>query len=202
MKKLKLPVFYDAKQRRRKILLRLFSVIGIFAIFISAIVVAGAFLRPLLPLPREFSAITESRNIHALKDVRHELRHATGSTYLRSLRSIKPISDAINMAGFYVEWDDTSFASLKSNINKLQTLTPEELAITETGGIQVRNPDKFERTLRYIQANKESLQVLPLVSNFNEASSSWDADLLVRALSSTGSRSNLVEQLAQFADTK
>ena len=171
------------------------------AAFIIGILIVGILIKPLLPLPQVFSAITQSRGLHPIHGIRR-LLHATGATTIAPL-AVKPeITDAINMAGFYVEWDDSAFASLKQNISKLELLVPEEFGIAPGGNILLRNPDKFARTMDFVHANNPNTQVLPLINNYDATREAWDSTELHAILSQTGSRMALVDHLVQFTREK
>lgn len=105
--------------------------------------------------------------------------------------------------GFFVNWEDTSFTSLKQNINTLDSLAPEWLHLQsdkEKIDIMQDMPECQKEVRAYIRNFKPSLQVFPLINNYNSEKDIWDADLLQKALGSAENRTFLIENLLSYVE--
>lgn len=80
-----------------------------------------------------------------------------------------------------MEWDDSSFASLETNKEHIDTLILEELSLTESG-MYLLYPDKFNRTQTYLKTNDPNLPIQALINNYNQANNIWDTKLLGKIL--------------------
>ena len=94
--------------------------------------------------------------------------------------------------GFYVNWDDTSYASLKKNINKLDWLVPEWVRLSDDGA----NPlvlDFDQKAIELVRNEKPSMAILPLVQNYKNEK--WNSAILARWVASEDARQNLIRAL-------
>lgn len=140
----------------------------------------GAVAEPVLPLPKELSATPESRHLRA---IRHDVEKRAKELYANEKPKVSAsVTDSVNLSAFYVEWDDAAFQSLKTNAGKISKLSAEELSFDFSGSVAVRNPEKFERTKAYLKNAKTELEFVPLVSNFDESTGTWNSDKLAKTL--------------------
>jgi len=101
--------------------------------------------------------------------------------------------------GFYVNWDDTSFSSLKQNAANLDELIPEWLHLSDAnGGISVDDQTRQSATLDFLNQNEINLPIAPLINNYNSDSQSWDSQALAAMLASPDSRSKNIENILEF----
>ena len=104
----------------------------------------------------------------------------------------KPLSIA-----FYINWDDSSYSSLKRNLNQLDWVIPEWVRLQEdkndSGPLQL---DVDARGLDLIRQNRPQMPIIPLVQNFRNEQ--WDNALLARTIGDEPSRQRLVDALVQF----
>jgi cellulose synthase/poly-beta-1,6-N-acetylglucosamine synthase-like glycosyltransferase/peptidoglycan/xylan/chitin deacetylase (PgdA/CDA1 family)/spore germination protein YaaH len=98
--------------------------------------------------------------------------------------------------GFYVNWDDSSYASLKQNVSQLDWVVPEWVRLQD--GQDPLALDIDRRALDLIRRERPGLPVLPLVQNYRNEQ--WDGDLLARAVADDAARQKLVASLAQFVE--
>ena len=99
--------------------------------------------------------------------------------------------------GFYVNWDDSSFASLKQNINRLDWMVPEWIRLSG----DEKNPlviDIDEKAMDLIQSEKPQMPVLPLVQNYKNEQ--WNSDIVVRSISTEKSRRHMIDTLLATVD--
>ncbi len=99
--------------------------------------------------------------------------------------------------GFFVNWDDASFSSLKKNIGNLDLLVPEWLHLTgPDGGIREDDPEKTAQALAFVRANKPSLPIMPLVNNFTDMT--WHGDFLAGMLAKPETRARCLAALLEY----
>lgn len=102
--------------------------------------------------------------------------------------------------GFYVNWDDSSYASLKNNINELDWLVPEWIRLSDDAA----NPIIFDldpltqKAIDLIHNEKPTMPILPLVQNYKNEQ--WDSGLLAKAVATEDARQNLINSLIKVVD--
>ena len=208
------PVFFDASKRRSAILGHLGWILSVASTIVIALFVASLFFLPqvhVLPLdpPRKRSAIT-------VNDIaqRRELLPAA-RRLADAVRSEKPVtSRGITMPrvspkqffarrlgesrpltiGFYVTWDDSSFASLEAEISKLDWVVPSWLELTGPDmEVKAGVDQKSQGLLRRL---KQRPSVLPMLQNANDGK--WDGPGLARMLADPAKRKVRLETLVSF----
>ena len=96
--------------------------------------------------------------------------------------------------GFYVNWDDSSLASLRQHINALDWVVPEWIRLSGDEG----NPltlDIDQTALELMQREKPEMPVLPLLQNYKNEQ--WNSAILVRSVSTEDQRQNLIRSLLE-----
>jgi cellulose synthase/poly-beta-1,6-N-acetylglucosamine synthase-like glycosyltransferase/peptidoglycan/xylan/chitin deacetylase (PgdA/CDA1 family)/spore germination protein YaaH len=94
--------------------------------------------------------------------------------------------------GFYVNWDYSSYTSLKHNITQLDWLVPEWIRISGDDD----NPlvlDIDDKAMDLIHQQKPEMPVLPLLQNYKDEQ--WNSDILVRSISSEAKRQKMIGAL-------
>jgi cellulose synthase/poly-beta-1,6-N-acetylglucosamine synthase-like glycosyltransferase/peptidoglycan/xylan/chitin deacetylase (PgdA/CDA1 family)/spore germination protein YaaH len=110
--------------------------------------------------------------------------------------SVHADSDII---GFYVNWDDNSFTSLKQNLKTLDKLMPEWLHLDKADGTIAEDDEvKQQKAITYIKNNRPNLPIMPLINNFDNSIQNWNSEKLVEMLNQPTSRSNLIQQLLAY----
>jgi cellulose synthase/poly-beta-1,6-N-acetylglucosamine synthase-like glycosyltransferase/peptidoglycan/xylan/chitin deacetylase (PgdA/CDA1 family)/spore germination protein YaaH len=125
--------------------------------------------------------------IRSQKNANREMVLAEKSKTPRVNTSGDPLS-----IGFYVNWDDSSFASLKQHIKSLDWVVPEWIRLSgdETNPLVL---DIDQTALEYMQQEKPEMPVLPLLQNYKNEQ--WNSSILVRSISSEEQRQNLIKSL-------
>lgn len=107
------------------------------------------------------------------------------------------------MSAFYVNWDDTSFTSLKANLDSLDRITAEWLHIvTPDGRVKVDDEGKVDLTLKYIRALRPHMPVIALVNNFLGSEKGWDSKSLATLLKDPHARGRVIESILAFVKAK
>jgi cellulose synthase/poly-beta-1,6-N-acetylglucosamine synthase-like glycosyltransferase/peptidoglycan/xylan/chitin deacetylase (PgdA/CDA1 family)/spore germination protein YaaH len=96
--------------------------------------------------------------------------------------------------GFYVNWDDSSYASLKQNINQLDWLVPEWIRLSgDANDSLVLDVD--QQALDLIQQEKPNMPILPLLQNYKNEQ--WNSAILTKAVATEDARRKLINSLLE-----
>jgi len=107
------------------------------------------------------------------------------------------VSDRRLSVGFFVNWDDSSFASLQQNIKSLDWLVPEWIRLSgDPNDPLVLDID--QKAMQLIQAEKPDLRVLPLLQNYKNEQ--WDAGLISKSLMTAAARQKVIESLLKVIE--
>jgi cellulose synthase/poly-beta-1,6-N-acetylglucosamine synthase-like glycosyltransferase/peptidoglycan/xylan/chitin deacetylase (PgdA/CDA1 family)/spore germination protein YaaH len=118
------------------------------------------------------------------------------STPLPAPASFSPKELAI---GFYINWDESSYASLERNLDHLDWVVPQWVYIRDgKPGESPLQIDIDAKALNLIREKRPQIQVLPMIQNLNDEE--WQKDVLARAVVSEESRQRLIETLVQFVE--
>ena len=115
-----------------------------------------------------------------------------GVTTTRAATMDRPLA-----IGFYVNWDDSSLASLKKNIQAMDWVVPEWIRLSG----DAKNPlvlDIDPDALDLISTEKPSMPVLPLLQNYR--AEQWNSDILVNSISTDDTRRQLINSLLETID--
>ncbi|NOT48488.1 MAG: polysaccharide deacetylase family protein, partial [Acidobacteria bacterium] len=106
--------------------------------------------------------------------------------------SAEPAEHPVSI-GFYVNWDDSSFTSLKRNIGSLDWLVPEWIRLSD----DVNSPlllDIDNKALDLIQQEKPAMPILPLLQNYKDEK--WNSEILAKWIGTEEARRKLIDSLA------
>ena len=98
--------------------------------------------------------------------------------------------------GFYVNWDDSSYESLKRNLGQLDWVVPEWLRLQDGNDPLIRDLDP--KALDLMRRTSPKTPIIPMLHNSTDGV--WDTNLLLRAIADDASRTKLVNALAQFVE--
>jgi peptidoglycan-N-acetylglucosamine deacetylase len=108
--------------------------------------------------------------------------------------SSRPLS-----VGFYINWDESSYSSLKRNINHLDWVIAEwghlESAPDGTSNM-VTEVDA--QALNFIRETRPQVQVIPMVQNL--VNEKWNPELLAKAVGDEASRQRLIGAITNFVE--
>ncbi|HEX7586116.1 MAG TPA: polysaccharide deacetylase family protein [Patescibacteria group bacterium] len=101
--------------------------------------------------------------------------------------------------GFFVNWDDASFSSLKNNVNNMDEVIPEWLHLNGTdGSVVIDDQIQQDKALSFIRKNRPGLPIVPLINNFNQQTQDWDGSTLSGMLSDPAARAKNIQNLLDF----
>ena len=231
------PVFYDS-DRRRWPWIRRGIITGLFLIGGGAILLLISLVAlPLMPrnaLPKvttihDFGHLEKALDDHDRGQLAYKQAQEKN---IRKELAAKDLNDRINrrrqdaerrahmhtgpqdpvIAGFYVNWEQTSNASLHRNITAITHLIPEWLHL-KAPGTDYANPDatpfldarqKTDREDVVVLARDHKVPILPLLNNFTRTSSEeegrgdFDRSALHQLVSNPKARANLIRHLRDW----
>jgi len=209
------PVFHDPEQRRWRRFKRIAQILGAILSIIFGVLIVSVLVNPALP-SLGLSAAKNLPQAHHLAPppptkppARRRHKFQTAKTklaeYLKQNQPIvlpavssPPVGKA-ELIGFYVNWDDTSFTSLKKNLPRLDKLIPEWLHLTSADGtIGIDDPPKLKQSLDYIRQHRPDLAIAPLVNNFRSDGLEWEREKLATMLANPAARTKAIQNLLNY----
>ena len=101
------------------------------------------------------------------------------------------------MVGYFVNWDEPSYSSLKAHLDAFDLLVPEWLHIHgPQGQVAEDDPEYQKDVLSYIRAQRPSLRIMPLVNNWH--GENFDSVNLANVLADDGLRASAINQLLKY----
>lgn len=206
------PVFFDDRGRRRRITNRVWLVSASIVLLLLLVFTISILNNPSLPQlrlkPQAADTASEKPNETTTKQIINEAeKEKTQRIKKQSEKAEKanqffaanpePTPTKGNSSrplaiGFYVNWDDSSLASLKRNLNELDWVVPEWVRLSGDSA----NPlivDIDQGALDYIHTNKPDTPILPLVQNYKNEQ--WNSDILIKATATEEARRTLINSL-------
>src|ERR1700684_1413166 len=128
-------VFYDPRQRRRKIFRRVSDVSIVLLTVVLAVFAFSVFTKQTLP---ELLLPTQKRNVKALKERQPELAKKAAAKSTRRKSLLHPSEVVLNQdeglrAAFY-ENDEADYSTLKAHIHQIDILFPDWLHVVSPDG--------------------------------------------------------------------
>jgi cellulose synthase/poly-beta-1,6-N-acetylglucosamine synthase-like glycosyltransferase/peptidoglycan/xylan/chitin deacetylase (PgdA/CDA1 family)/spore germination protein YaaH len=211
-------IFFDPQRKRWKRLRRILDAVAVFSTIILVLFFLNVVKTQHLP---ELLLPTPKRNYRAIQQQVTAIKNG----YPRPARrktSRKPSEIPFNSgeglrAGYYVDDDPGSYASLKNHIHQIDILFPEWLYATSADGTLqgaftaeapvrtfdvvdahgVHGVDPLNKVHDLIAANHEDTEIYPQVKNYNVLTQDWDQNV-VTMLKNPAARANLERQLLTF----
>lgn len=199
------PVFYDAKKKRWPVFLSVLTI----SITLLILIFLG-FGIALLANPINHQVLNISGQVNHLigvnktekiyKDTQRKLK-----SIVKLSKKNQPVNNSNNqnqVFGFLVNWDDTSFTSLKHNIDKIDDVFAEWLHLADSNGeIKLDDAPKQQHMLKVIRQTKPSLKVIAMINNFS-SSDGWQTDLLSGILNTKFIRDQLINNLVVYSQNE
>lgn len=207
-------IFFDPHRKRWKRLRRILDTAAVVTTLVLA-----AFIFNILrsqPLP-ELLLPTAKHNYKALPE--HQTKTRTPRPARRKTgrkASDIPFNTGEGLrAGYYVPYDEASYASFRQHVHQLDMLFPEWMHVSADAptllgtdqethrpypilkGNSVRDPDDLNRIKRTIQAAKEDTEIFPHLNNYNSTTHAWDGNV-GSMLGDPANRAALRSQIVRF----
>ncbi len=223
------PVFYDPAGRRWRRVRRTWMALAIVVTSLAAVFIASVLINPALPslnvrpvasLPHTADLKPQALNLPAnpsqqkAKSAREELQHALATTkrVVPAKRasettpvpapSIPPPAVSISRPlsiGFYINWDESSLASLEKNLDHLDWVIAEWAHLQ--AGSNSEPPlatDVHVPALNFIRQTRPQVRIIPMVQNLIDGK--MNSDLLARNIADEASRQRLISALTSFVE--
>jgi len=120
------------------------------------------------------------------------LRQAARSATIDQTGVDKPIC-----VGFFVNWDDSSIASLQQNINNLDWVVPEWIRLSGDPASPLAL-DIDQKAVELIQNDKPDVRILPLLQNYKNEQ--WDPTAIKKSLGTPADRQKVIAALLKVID--
>jgi hypothetical protein len=211
-------------RRVRRIWLALSVLVTALAVIFIASVLANPVLpsfnlRPIPSLPRATDLKPKPPNVPAnpserkAKKAQAELQHALATTkYVvpgkrRSripvvpppptvLAPVVPATRPLSV-GFFINWDESSYESLKRNLDHLDWVVAEWSHLQNVpDGANPLVTDVHIPALNWIRVTRPEVRVVPMVQNVIDEK--WQGDLLARSVADEPHRQTLIDALTSF----
>lgn len=180
------PIFYTQNTRRWRLTkLASYTTLSLIS-FIILIFIISLIIKPSLP----------SYNLRTnpiVAQVQKEDLSSVNDSAIPLMSGEKHSEHPVTI-GFYVNWDDTSYASLKNNIDKIDWLAPEWIRLQSGDNPLVLDFD--QKALDLIAQKKPEMPILPLVQNYKDEV--WNSKILADAVATKESRQKLIDALVKI----
>ena len=98
--------------------------------------------------------------------------------------------------GFYVSWDESSYASLERNLDHLDWVVAQWAHLVDVkDGSSPLSIELDAKALNLIRERRPQTSIIPMVQNLSDEK--WENDILARAVGDEDSRQRLVAALSQ-----
>ncbi len=211
-------IFYDPQRRRWKRLRRVLDVAALLGLIVGVIFIVGLLrVKPmkelLLPATTHNYRALDTKPI-ATKTTAQKLRRAPHRKTDKAPSDITLNSGEGLRAAYYVEWDPSSYPSLKQHIKQIDLLFPDWLHVVGTDGditantidnvpysivdrAGVHGVDRENKVARAISDAHEDTEVFPLVNNFDPRKGMF-VPLVGDFLGNDASRARFVTEIDTF----
>ncbi len=209
------PVFFDPTHRRQSYLRRVGWLLAVIVTTLAIVFIASVLINPVLPElrlhpiaslptandtkllpPPVIPGRREQKALRAQAELKKALEKARSKAappaVNRGSAPVRPLA-----LGFYVNWDDSSYQSLKRHLNQLDQLVPEWLRLQ--AGEHPLVPEIDVRALELIRRERPELPIIPMIHNSKEGK--WEPQTLTAQIADEAARTRLVNELLQFVET-
>jgi cellulose synthase/poly-beta-1,6-N-acetylglucosamine synthase-like glycosyltransferase/peptidoglycan/xylan/chitin deacetylase (PgdA/CDA1 family)/spore germination protein YaaH len=212
------PIFFDPKNRRAGHVSRVAWTLAIMSsvagiVFLSSIFIFRSFPEALQTSPSQrYALLNDVAKIpHLLPSVRNLARKAqsTKRKYphavplpaltgpkTKGVRAPVERRDKPLTVGFYANWDDSSFASLRNNIQNLDWVVPSWLYLQ--GSSMDLKVTLDAKALDLIRREKPGAEILAMIQN--SFSNTWDGPNLGRLMADPVQRRERLERIVAFIE--
>ena len=212
------PVFFDPSKRRSVILGHLGWIVSVVSTIMLALFVASILFLPtasVLPLdpPHKRTALTTANDLAQRRELLPAARRLADAARANTNEPPQAVQQTMPKAsarqilaargrtdsrpltiGFYVTWDDSSFASLQTALPKLDWVVPSWLELT--GPDMELKTGVDQKSVELLRKQKQRPSVLPMLQNATDGK--WDGPGLARLLADPAKRQARLQSLVAF----
>ncbi|HEY2931024.1 MAG TPA: glycosyltransferase [Acidobacteriota bacterium] len=201
----KKAVFHDPRGRKRRVTGTLVLLAGAVSTTLAVCFVISLLTKPLLTRPADRlrapqlrkPPILRTRQERAFYNTLTRLRRAEKDQERRWRRAASARTQAQPVIGFYVSWDDSSYASLQKHVTQLDWVVAELLRLRpgEDPVAEIRD-ERF--SVEAVHKQNPSAKIFALINDFDPALGKWNDELLRQVLSDSTRREKLRSQVLDF----
>ncbi len=200
-------IFHDPRGRKRKLTGGVALLVGGVTTTLAVLFVISLISQPLLiqPVDRARVPIPPPTKPPALR-TRQERMFYNALTKLNQAkkeqeRRWKRIAAAHSgrqpVIGFYVSWDDASYASLRDHAHQLDWLVAELLRLRPDDDPVLEIKDN-SYSADWVRRRNPNLKIFPMINNYDPESGKWDNARLQQVLSDPARRARLRAHLLEY----
>jgi hypothetical protein len=175
------PIFFDLSKKRWQKVRTGFYFFGLSLTVVFLILVTSIVINPVLDslsLPHSSFLPNGGHIIPNISETLRKKSHLTDikrnlKTEIEEQKNIRVFSGSTHSSeksvrmGYFVNWDDASFNSLKTNLSSLDIITGEWLHLQDgSGNIFEDNKERQQMITDYIRSHKTGIKILALINNF------------------------------------
>ncbi|CAK0741619.1 poly-beta-1,6-N-acetyl-D-glucosamine synthase [Gammaproteobacteria bacterium] len=213
-----LPVFFDPECRRWPRLRLAILLVGIVLFTLGGLLVVSILINPVLPalnlpssslLPRGGHSVPPQPENHPATRAEWALRRAQAQLVQEQERTLEKLLQEAHAPhpktgdgqtltiGYYVNWDDASFSSLKDHLDRLDIIIPEWLHLAEAdGSLREDDPIHQHQVTQYIRRRYPGLAITPLLNNWN--GTEWEGAKVALLVEDPKAREKLIQGILEY----
>jgi cellulose synthase/poly-beta-1,6-N-acetylglucosamine synthase-like glycosyltransferase/peptidoglycan/xylan/chitin deacetylase (PgdA/CDA1 family)/spore germination protein YaaH len=206
----KSPVFHDPGGRRWRRVRRVWLTLSVSITGLALVFIISVLARPVLPSIDLKPNLPKNPSERKARKAQADLQKALAKTQYvvpgkrRGHIPVVPPPPAVPApvipttrplsVGFFVNWDESSYESLKRNLDHLDWVVAEWSRLQE--GANPLATDIYIPALNWIRLTRPQVRVMPMVQNV--VNGKWDSDLLARSIADEPHRQLLINSLTSF----
>lgn len=193
------PIFYDHTLRREWLSRRLFALGLLLFLSVFSIAVISILAMPALP----HLSLSGPDSLFRAATAPNQTPSPTIPAYaVPELPKQSPDVPAGKTLAFFVNWDENSMTALEQHVQSIDILSPEWLHMTSASGSVIEDdPEKARSVIAFVQHERPTLPILPLINNYSSEKQSWDSEALSAMLSNEDTRATTIAQILNFVKT-
>ncbi|MDR3559034.1 MAG: glycosyl hydrolase family 18 protein, partial [Candidatus Pacebacteria bacterium] len=207
------PIFYDKKHRRWRYSKRTLVPLVLFLATVFSVTLASVIIPPKLPkldiqdpagvyrsAPQSASGIAAASAPASLGAPGLQIPFMQNALLVgQAMDPVDPTTTKPKTLAYFVNWDDNSLVSLKQNLGSIDQLVPEWLNLSDNQGTVTPYNQSYQSDVwGYIQANRPSLRITPLIDNFNNQTQAFDGGRLSAMLENPALRTKTADSLLTY----
>jgi len=213
------PVFHDPQGRRWRRVRRTWLALSVMVTALAVIFIVSVFARPVLPgfnlkelkprppnlpaNPTERKARTAQADLQRALDKTKYVAPGKRRSHIAVVPApltipapVVPTTRPLSV-GFFINWDESSYESLKRNLDHLDWVVAEWSHLRPVSdGTNPLVIDIHVPALNWIRLTRPETRILPMVSNVIDEK--WQGDLLARLIADEPHRQTLINSLTSF----